>query len=356
LDQWIGVVVHDLSPGGTERIALRLAGAWSRSGREVIIFCGNPTGALAHLVPEGCRLVSPDRPIRRGFGSRRRLGKWVAASVRDRPVAGLFVPGNFHFPVLDAFPAEGPRPVLVAKLSNSLERRGTNRLRRMVALRLMARRLRRADHVVAMSPALNQEARRLLGDLPLAVVPEPILDDDSVVPPTGKRHGIIAAGRFAAQKDFGLAVEAMAALPADERLTILGDGEEMAAIKALVAALGLGDRVALPGRVIDVRPAFAKAKVFLLPSRYEGYPAVLVEAIEAGCRIVATDCSPAIREIVDDPALGEVVASSDPADLAAALARQLRLPPPPAEQVDRITAPHRMAPVAARYLSLLTRA
>ncbi|GLR47834.1 glycosyltransferase [Sphingomonas astaxanthinifaciens] len=356
MDQWIGLVVHDFSPGGTERIALRLAGAWSRAGRPVIIFCGDPTGPLARLVPPTARLVSPARPIRRGPGSRRRLGAWVAAEVRAFAIAGLFVPGNFHFPVLETLGSTAPRPRLVAKLSNALDRPGTSPLLRRLSHARMRRRLRHADHVVAMSPALAEEARRRLGDLPLVVVPEPILEDEDPVAIDSRRGGIVAAGRFVAQKNFALAVEAMAELPGGERLTILGDGAELAGIAARIAALGLEDRVLLPGRVSDVHPHFARAKVFLLSSRYEGYPAVLIEAIAAGCRIVATDCSPAISEIVDDPAVGEVVANLRPAALAAALDRQLRLPPPLAGTIARITAPHRIGAVANHYLELLTSA
>ena len=355
LDQWIGLVVHDFSPGGTERIAPRLAGAWSDAGRAVTIFCGDPTGPLVHLVPPGARLVSPARPIRRGPGSRRRLGAWVAGEARAWEIAGLFIPGNFHFPVLEAFGSTAPRPRLVAKVSNALDRPGANPLLRRWSHARMRRRLRHADQVVAMSPALAEEARRLLGgDLPLVVVPEPILEDEDFLPTGARRSGIVAAGRFAPQKNFALAVETTAELPGDERLTILGDGAELASVAARIAELGLADRVLLPGRVIDVRPQFAQAKVFLLSSRYEGYPAVLIEAIAAGCRIVATDCSPAISEIVDDPAVGEVVAGARPAALAAALARQLLLPPPPPETIARITAPHRIGAVAHLYLELLT--
>jgi len=348
----LAVLLHDLSPGGTERIALRLAGAWLALGREVTILCGAAEGPLTVRVPTGADLVSPREPIRRAPGSRRRLGRWAADECRRHGIGGLFVPGNFHFKVLDFFETGEP-PIVVAKLSNALCRLDRAPWAERASLFRMQRRLRRADRVVAMSPALAAEAQRLLGPLPITVIPEPVLDDgQGSATPAGERRGIIAAGRFAPQKDFAKAVECMAAVTSGETLTILGDGEERGPVQAMVTRLGLGERIQLPGRVDCIDSSLRQAKVFLLSSRYEGYPAVLIEALAAGCRVVATACSPAIREIIDDPELGEVVESGAPADLAAAVERQLRLPPPSAEAVERIVAPHRMERVAPRYLTL----
>lgn len=349
----IAIVLHDLSGGGTERIALRLAQGWKVLRREVVLLCGDPTGPLAPLA-EGIEIVSPPQPIARGWGSRRRLGRWVAEEVATGAIDGLFLPGNYHFPLLTMLaPLGAKRPRIVAKLSNSIDRqRRYDRFRPFWQPR-MARRLARADAVVAMSPNLAEEARRVLGDLPLHVVPEPILDDDVVPPPSDlPRRGIAAAGRFAPQKNFGLLLDALA--PIDDpaaTLTIAGDGPERALLLR-VAEQDLPGRVSLPGRLDDIAPLLRSSRLFVLSSRFEGYPAVLVEALANGCRLVATDCSPAVREIVRDPSIGEVVPPGDPIALAQAVRRQLGFAPPPTTAMTAIIAEHRLGRSAARFLEL----
>lgn len=352
----IGVVLHDLSGGGSERIALRLAHGWQALGRSVVLLCGDPHGPLQGLA-EGLPLITPERPIPRGLGSRRRLSRWVAMQADERELGGLFLPGNYHFPLLDGLRFSiGKPPVVLAKLSNTIARqRQFNRLRPFWRGR-MARRLRRADAVVAMSPALAGEARSILGPLPLSVVPEPIIDDDFEPPDgTGLRAGLIAAGRFAPQKDFGLLVEAVVTL-ADPTitLTIAGDGPGLAPLRRRVGK-ALASQVRLPGRVQDIAPLLRTARVFVLSSRFEGYPAVLIEALANGCRLIATDCSPAIREIIGDPAVGEIVPAGEARALADAMARQLCLAPPPPEAMARAIAEHRLGRAAASYLELFNR-
>jgi glycosyltransferase involved in cell wall biosynthesis len=63
----------------------------------------------------------------------------------------------------------------------------------------------------------------------------------------------------------------------------------------------VADRVRLPGYVPDIRPWLAIARTFLLTSWYEGYAAVIVEALGAGRPVVSTDCTPAARELLGEP-------------------------------------------------------
>lgn len=79
----LGIVLHDLPLGGTERIALRLAGAWAARGVAVTVFVGHASGPLAALAPGAATLVAADPPIPRGRGSRERLGH---AAARTLPI------------------------------------------------------------------------------------------------------------------------------------------------------------------------------------------------------------------------------------------------------------------------------
>lgn len=346
----IGLILHDFPAGGTERIAIRLANAWSDAGREVTIFCGTIAGPAYGQVADRVDRVAADPPIPRAPLSRLRLGRWLRASLATHPVDLLVVPGNFHLPVLLA---AGRLPCAVAaKLSNPVIRQGWTGGLAPLARRLVTRHV---DRLVAMSPALAQEARAILVR-PCETLAEPILP---AIPPARSRPPgpplVVCAGRMVAQKRLSLALQAFAALAdPSARLVLLGDGPERAALEREARALGIAGRTRFVGHVPDIAPWLERAHAFLLTSRYEGYPAVLVEAIAAGVPVVTTPCSAAIAEIVEQPASGLIV-SADPIVLAEALRRVLAGGGVAAEARQALAARHAAGPAAAAWLAMLDR-
>jgi glycosyltransferase involved in cell wall biosynthesis len=135
---------------------------------------------------------------------------------------------------------------------------------------------------------------------------------------------IVAAGRLAEAKNYPLLIEAMRVLreriPA--RLFILGQGEQEPALRALIQARGLGDVVHLCGFQANPWKYIARANVFALTSRYEGFGNVLVEAMACGVPVVATS-SPGTRDIVSPGVDGLLVERHEPDAVAAALAEVL---------------------------------
>lgn len=356
----LAILLHDFSPGGTERIAIGLANQWAEEGRQVVLICGNPQGPLRKLVSEKLQLTVPPVPIKRGFGSRFKLGRFAASICAEQAIGGMFVPGNYHFPAMQAVAeAVGSSgPVLIAKLSNPVRRKDRARLIQILSQRRMARRLRSADAVIAMSPALADDARQCLGTTPLFIIPEPVLASTSnprIRGPASPLH-LLAAGRFVAQKNLALAVRTLEAMHDPQtRLSILGDGPDRPSVEQIARELGVSDRVDFAGHVDDISPWLEQAGVFLLTSQYEGYPAVAIEALAAGVPVVSTDCSPAMHEILSDPSLGEVVPSTDPAALAGAIRRVLDRPLASPALIASIVELHRMGNVAPQYLDLFDR-
>jgi glycosyltransferase involved in cell wall biosynthesis len=109
----------------------------------------------------------------------------------------------------------------------------------------------------------------------------------------------------------------------------------------------------MPGHVADIGPWLQQATAFLSTSNYEGYPAVLIEAIAMGVPVVTTESSPAIREIIEDKAYGEIVAR-DASALAMELDRRIQLPPrTSAEAGPGRLQKHRVEWAAGAYLRLL---
>ena len=179
------------------------------------------------------------------------------------------------------------------------------------------------------------------------------MDDDtpSPFPVSDDSRTIVAAGRLVPIKGFATLIEAFAALDdPSTRLVIVGAGPDEGHLRGLIAGYGLGGRVTLPGLVPDIRPWLDQARVFVLSSQFEGFGAVVVEALAAGRQVVATNCTPATGELLTSPDFGRVVPIDDAAALALALREVLATKPPPPAMLAAAVARFRIGPVADTYL------
>ena len=109
------------------------------------------------------------------------------------------------------------------------------------------------------------------------------------------------------------------------RLSIIGDGPLLPAIKAQVAAAGLQDVVWLPGARSDIAALMHSFSLFALPSLAEGTPVSLLEAMACGLPVVASNVG-GIPEVIQDGEQGSLVAVADSSALAAAIARYVQDP------------------------------
>ena len=145
------------------------------------------------------------------------------------------------------------------------------------------------------------------------VIPNPI-----VVPPfepgfieiMPKCCNLIAMGRLVQQKGFDLLLKAFARVRGkypDWRLTILGEGVLRPKLESLRNNLGLGNSVQLPGWVKNPYDYLKGADIFVLPSRYEGFPNVLCEAMACGLPVIAADCPSGPREITGNGVNGVLI-------------------------------------------------
>ena len=351
----ITVVLHDLPLGGSERIAIRLANRWAAAGRQVTILVGARQGRLEALIDPAVAVVECDPPIPRGKGSRRRLGRAAAAHLEDNRADILFVPGNYHWPVMHAIGAmpDAKRPGLVAQVGTPLFRHGRKGLKQLAYNVRTRLQFRRVDAAVSLSDAMTADVDRVLGRRITQRIALPALGDERevVAPNAATGRLIVAAGRLAPEKGFDLAIRAFAALSdRSARLAILGEGPERARLEALAQAQGVADRVDFPGYVADIRPWLDRARLFLLSSWYEGYGAVVVEALAAGRPVVATACTPAAYELLDGAAAGAVAPLGDAAALAEALSRVINAPAPCPRALAASVAPYRIGPIADAYL------
>jgi len=129
---------------------------------------------------------------------------------------------------------------------------------------------------------------------------------------------VVATGRVAHQKAYDVLLRAHAQVVAEvpHRIHVHNDGPDLWAMQALVQELGVVDSVQFVDAACDPLPHVARASVFCLPSRHEGLPLALLEAIVLGAPCIATDCSDGVRAVLDDGRVGQLVPVDDVGALA----------------------------------------
>jgi glycosyltransferase involved in cell wall biosynthesis len=151
---------------------------------------------------------------------------------------------------------------------------------------------------------------------------QPRIDADSICKPGRKL--LLAAGRLAPQKGFDMLLDAFAML-CDRRpdwdLAIIGEGAERQGLEAQVSKLGLGARAVLPGWAGNIAELYRRADMYVMSSRYEGFPNTLAEAMAHGLPAVSFDCETGPRDIIRDGIDGFLAPREDVPALTASLDR-----------------------------------
>jgi glycosyltransferase involved in cell wall biosynthesis len=139
------------------------------------------------------------------------------------------------------------------------------------------------------------------------------------------RKLLLAVGRLDDGKQFDRLLTAFAALAprySDWDLVILGDGPQLGNLEQLSATLDLGRQVTFPGQVGNPGDWYRRADLYVMSSRYEGFPNSLAEAMAHGCAAISYDCDTGPRDIIRHEVDGLLVTPvGDVAALTAALDR-----------------------------------
>jgi glycosyltransferase involved in cell wall biosynthesis len=219
--------------------------------------------------------------------------------------------------------------------------------RKQILAPLMQQAYSRADRVVTVSHGV---ARDLVENVGVSRDHITVLHNPTIGPDFAKRMAlpvehpwfrpaqppvILAVGRLAGQKDLPTLLEAFAIARRVRplRLVLLGEknptavrGSGSGTVGEFIDSLGIAGDVDLLGYDPNPIRYMARADLFVLSSRFEGFPNVLLEALASGCRVVSTDCPSGPFELLDGGRLGRLVPVGEPAAMAEAILASLDAP------------------------------
>ena len=253
----------------------------------------------------------------------------------------------------------------VARIANTYSQELDRSPRRRFLSALIRLTHRRIDGFICVSNGVRDDLVEAFG-VPAEkclVVPNPIdvealemMSRESIEPhsrPGAVRY--LSVGRLEPQKDHETLLGAFAVvrLSRQATLTIVGDGPRRSCLEATARDLGIAEDVCFVGHAMNPYPWFRESDVFVLSSRYEGMPNVLLEALTFGLRCVSTDCPHGPREILAPGALGTLVPVGDVSALARAMHDIVTEPHDPTAGIDRVRRSHSPAQVAVAYMEAL---
>jgi glycosyltransferase involved in cell wall biosynthesis len=314
----MGFVIWALcsSKGGLERSGVALAHAMHARGHEPVLFCqvSNPG--------HEARPVYPVDPAIRIAPFALRDTDSMAYARKLIMNCGLDVLcAMFSWDSLLWFPAllnNTGLPLLISERSKpeAIERERWNAYEHMACMA-------GADAIQVLNQSFKEFYPQFLQDR-ISVISNPAPQPKAVAWEREKapRKRLLAVGRLTGLKQFPLLIQAFFLLAStfpDWDLHICGEGEERSLCEAYIAQCGLGSRVFLQGIVEDMDSEYAASHLFCIPSRFEGFPLVTIEAQSHALPVIGFAQCSGVNEIIIHGENGILMEEMEPQALAAGL-------------------------------------
>lgn len=325
--QRLTIVIHSLAGGGSEHAATAMANHWAAAGRDVVLL------TLDSLETDQIAVSPTVERVGLGVMSDS-SGLWSAVKANRQRIRTL----------RDALLQSAPdRVVSLTDRTNILTLLAARRtgLRVIVSERTDIRHHRigriwewlrnrtypTARAIVVQTEAVKSAVLKIARTTPVHVIPNsvsPVTDDATTerLDLPSDRNWFVAVGRMSFEKGYDRLIEAFANVSTacdNWNLLIIGDGSERARLTAAVQRHGLNDRALLLGWLESPWVSVPESSIVVLPSRYEGFPNVLLEAMSRGLAPIAFDCESGPSEIIRPNIDGLLVPEGDIAVLATAM-------------------------------------
>ncbi len=333
----IALVMPSLDVGGVERVMLSLAKWFFQRGISVDLVVTNASGPLRKEIPANVQLIDlkASRVIRG-------VPKLVSYLRKSHPDAIISAKDYQNIVALWAVKLAriATTTIISTHIDVSVDWKHAHGFKAKVIPYLVRYFYPWADHIVTVSEGARKSLASMakLKSEKIQVIYNPVIAQellDKANEPVdhpwfvfGEPPVILSAGRLTEQKDYSTLIQAFVLVrkhcPA--RLMIFGDGEDRSRLEALVRELELRNDVALPGFVDNPYKYMKRAALFVLSSKWEGLPTVLIEAMACGCPVVSTDCPSGPVEVLEGGKWGPLVPVGEANLLAKAIIQTLKHP------------------------------
>jgi GalNAc-alpha-(1->4)-GalNAc-alpha-(1->3)-diNAcBac-PP-undecaprenol alpha-1,4-N-acetyl-D-galactosaminyltransferase len=320
----IAGVIHSLNGGGAERVMARLVSMLSDRGHDVTLITLDDGASDRHEVGPKVQRVH----LNVMGDSRNKLAGLIATATRVKTLRAAMKQSRpdvvlSFCDVTNVLTLLASRfwsvPVVVSERSDPAEQ--------AIAApwaQLRPKLYKRAAAVIVLTDAAASTVAPWCRDQPI-VIPSAI-----DAPPSDLNHPIDVAGDFVAvgrlehEKGFDVLIDAFAKIAADHpqaKLSIYGEGSLRQVLEQQRDRLGLNNRILMPGWTQPIWPNLIPGGVYVLSSRYEGFPSSLLEAMASGMACIAMDCPSGPAAIVRDEVDGLLVPPGNVDKLASAMLR-----------------------------------
>jgi len=331
----IAIVLSSLRGGGAERVMLTTAIGLHQRGHQIDLVVSNLSGAYRSSVPSALELIDLKAP--RVIKSTLKLSRYFRRSKPDCVISALP-----HINLVTIFAAlisrSNTQVVLTEHNTLSQSIRNASTLKGRYLHLLMRLLYPISNRIVAVSKGVADDLSLVLR-IPrnrITVIYNPVVTPklfEQARKPlnhpwfnSSAPNIVLAAGRLTYAKNFPSLLRAFSKTKDehDSRLVILGEGEDRAKLTELATQLGIENRLFIPGFVDNPYQYMNHSKVFVLCSRWEGLPTVLIEALACGVKVISTNCPSGPEEILENGRWGTLIPVEDDDALAKSLIDSLK--------------------------------
>lgn len=328
--------IPSLSGGGAERVVINLLHSFDRHEVTPILITGSATGPFADKIPDDVEVIDLKTPQMRK--ATRALVKVMNKQQPDLLISHL---SHANIATLRAARKAIYRPTIAVVEHMTMSAYKGQRWRDLLIKPLAKRLYPQADHIISVSNDAARDLERVLSLSKHSVktIYNPVVSPElerqasqTIDHPLSLFEGklILGVGRLSQQKDFSNLILAFSKLHAKSEtplhLAIVGTGEQEDFLETQIAKHGLQQAVSLVGFQENPYAWMRRADLFVLSSRWEALPTVLIEAMACGTNVVSTDCPSGPREILPPELHSHLVETGNPSALARKIYRILENP------------------------------
>jgi len=346
MSKTISLVITTLLTGGAERSVVNFANGLSQSGYAVEIVLGEKEGELLSDVDEEVEVVEVSSPGIGKIGALSLIPGIMNYLMTNEPDVVISFMRHVNIATILSHRLSYSDSFLIVSERNSLDySKGLKEELVTVTQKIL---YRSPELVVPNSDSIKKELVNELGlpDESIRTIYNPTIGpefynktkepvdhpwfNDSDI------NVILGVGSLIHQKGFDVLIESLKYIDDDSiRLAIIGEGPLRNELEDKAANMDMEKRVSLLGHRSNPYSFMSNADVFVLSSRWEGLPNVVIEALTCGCPVIATNCPGGTNEILSDGEYGLLVPTEDPKAIGEAVEFVMESESEPGELIRR---------------------